>query len=50
MNAFRAACRVLETRIRLFTSLRLEQLDRAAIKREADRIGHSEPDDARGGV
>ena len=44
MNAFRAACHVLETRIRLFTSLRLERLDRAAAKREADRIGLSEPD------
>jgi hypothetical protein len=30
---------VLETRIKLFTSLRFEALDRLAIKREIDEIG-----------
>jgi arsenate reductase len=39
MNAFRAAYKMLETRIQLFTSLRLEQLDRTASRREADKIG-----------
>jgi protein-tyrosine-phosphatase len=39
-RAFRAAFQALETRIKLFTSLRLEALDRLAIKREVDEIGH----------
>jgi len=30
----------LETRIKLFTSLRLEALDCLAVKREVDKIGH----------
>jgi protein-tyrosine-phosphatase len=38
-QAFRAALRVLESRIKLFASLPIEKLDRIAIKREADRIG-----------
>jgi len=37
---FRYAYQALETRIKLFTSLRLEALDRLAIKREVDEIGH----------
>jgi arsenate reductase (thioredoxin) len=39
-RAFRYAFQALETRIKLFTSLRLEALDRLAIKREVDEIGH----------
>lgn len=37
--AFRDAANRLETRIKLFTSLPFEKLDRLAIKREADDIG-----------
>jgi arsenate reductase len=40
MRAFRYAYQALETRIKLFTSLRLKALDRLAIKREVDEIGH----------
>jgi len=40
IRAFRYAYQALETRIKLFTSLRLEALDRLAIKREVDEIGH----------
>jgi arsenate reductase len=39
-RAFRHAYQALETRIKLFTSLRLEALDRLAIKRNVDEIGH----------
>ena len=39
-RAFRYAFQALETRIKLLTSLRLEALDRLAIKREVDEIGH----------
>jgi arsenate reductase (thioredoxin) len=39
-RAFRVAYQALETRIKLFTALRLEALDRLAIKREVDEIGH----------
>jgi arsenate reductase (thioredoxin) len=38
-RAFTRAFRELDTRIQLFTSLRMETLDRLAIKREVDRIG-----------
>ena len=38
-RAFRIAYQALETRIKLFASLRLEALDRLAIKRELDEIG-----------
>ena len=38
-RAFRYAFQALETRIKLFTSLRLEALDRLAIKRKVDEIG-----------
>ena len=41
-RAFRVAYQALETRIKLFTSLRLEALDRLAIKREVDEIGRRE--------
>src|SRR5215469_14419330 len=40
IRAFRYAYQALETRIKLFTSLRLEALDRLAIKPEVDEIGH----------
>jgi len=40
IRAFRYAYQALETRIKLFTSLRLEALDRLAIKREVDEIAH----------
>jgi len=39
-RAFRYAFQALETRIKLFTSLRLEALDRLAVKRKVDEIGH----------
>ena len=38
-RAFRIAFQALETRVKLFTSLWLEALDRLAIKREVDEIG-----------
>ncbi len=38
-RAFRKAYLVLENRIKLFTSLRLEALDRLAVKRKIDEIG-----------
>ena len=38
-RAFRDAYVMLETRIKLFTSLRLEAIDRLAIKRKVDEIG-----------
>ena len=40
-NAFRDALRTLERRIKLFTSLPIEKLDRLALKREADAIGRN---------
>src|SRR6266436_6939298 len=39
-RAFRYAFQALEARIKLFTSLRLEALDRLAVKRKVDEIGH----------
>ena len=39
-KAFRDAYLALETRIKLFTSLRLDALDRLAVKRKVDEIGH----------
>jgi protein-tyrosine-phosphatase len=38
-NAFRNAFRVLESRIKLFTALPIDKLDRLAIKRNLDDIG-----------
>lgn len=38
-NAFREAFRALENRIKLFTSLPIDKLDRMAIKRRLDEIG-----------
>ena len=40
IRAFRYAYQALETLIKLFTSLKLEALDRLAIKHEVDEIGH----------
>ena len=40
-QAFRDALRVLETRIKLFTALPIEKLDRLAIKRNVDEIGRA---------
>jgi protein-tyrosine-phosphatase len=42
-DAFRAALRALDNRIKLFTSLGIPALDRLALKRELDRIGKSTP-------
>jgi arsenate reductase len=39
MQAFREAHRQLDARIKLFTALNFEKLDRLAIKRETDKIG-----------
>jgi arsenate reductase len=38
-NAFRTAFRQLENRIRLFVNLRIEELDRLALKGKVDEIG-----------
>jgi arsenate reductase len=38
-QAFRDACRQLETRIKLFVALPFDKLDRLAVKRRADDIG-----------
>ncbi len=43
-QAFRDAFRILETRIRIFTSLRPEKLDRLSLKRRLDEIGHKGAD------
>ena len=40
IRAFRCAYQALETRIKLFTALRLKALDRLAVNREVDEIGH----------
>ena len=39
VRAFDRACRELDNRIKIFTSLRLEALDRSTLQRELDRIG-----------
>ena len=39
-RAFRYAFQALETRIKLFTSLRLDALDHLAVRRKVDEIGH----------
>ena len=38
-NAFRPSYRQLENRIRLFTNLRISELDRLTLKRKVDEIG-----------
>lgn len=40
-RAFRAAFRALDARIKIFTSLRFDMLDRLALQRELDAIGKS---------
>jgi arsenate reductase len=40
--AFRNAHRQLEARIKLFVALPIDKLDRMAIKREVDQIGHAD--------
>ena len=40
IRAFRYAYQALETRIKLFTSLRLETLDRLALQRKVEDLGH----------
>jgi arsenate reductase len=46
-QAFRDAYRQLEARIKLFVALPLEKLDRMAIEREVDEIGHAVQEPAR---
>ncbi len=41
-QAFRSAFRALEARIKLFTSLKVEALDRLSLKRRVDEIGRIE--------
>ena len=40
-NAFRDAFRMLGNRVKLFTALPLDKLDRMAVKRQVDEIGQS---------
>ena len=40
-RAFRNAFNALDTRIKIFTSLRLEKLDRLALQKQLDEIGQS---------
>jgi arsenate reductase len=44
--AFREAFRVLENRIKIFTSLPLDKLDRLKLKQQLDAIGRRMPGDA----
>ena len=39
---FERVTRELEARIRLFTALRLDELDRMSLKRRLNQIGHSD--------
>lgn len=48
MQAFRETFHILDSRIKLFTSLRVEALDRMSLKRKIDEIGRAEPDAAKG--
>ena len=41
-RAFNRTFRELDARLQLFTSLRIDQLDRLALKRELDAIGEVE--------
>ncbi len=47
LRAFELAARKLESRIRLFTALRPEQLDRMSLKRRLDEIGRSGKDEGK---
>jgi arsenate reductase len=40
MMAFRDAFHMLEARIKIFTSLRIDALDRMSLERNVDAIGH----------
>ena len=40
IRAFRYAYQALETRIKLFTNLRVESLDRLALQRRVEELGH----------
>ena len=40
LRAFNRAYRELDARIKIFTSLRIDMLDKLALKRELDAIGH----------
>jgi protein-tyrosine-phosphatase len=42
LRVFELVARELEARIRLFTALRLDELDRMSLKRRLDQIGHSD--------
>ncbi len=44
-EAFRRAFRELENRIKVFANLRVEALDRIALKKKLDEIGHAHIDD-----
>jgi len=46
-QAFREAYQRLEARIKLFVALPIDKLDRLALKRHADQIGRSEPEQPR---
>jgi len=48
-RAFRTAFRELDARIKIFTSLRLDLLDRMALQRELDAIGRRREGDRREG-
>lgn len=48
MSAFREAFRILDMRVKLFSSPRLEGLNRLATEREARRIGRAEADSLAG--
>jgi arsenate reductase len=43
-QAFRAALRAIESRIKLLAALPIEKLDRLAIKRQVDEIGRTHPE------
>ena len=46
-QAFRETYQRLEARIKLFVALPIDKLDRLALKRHADQIGRSEPEQPR---
>ena len=48
MQTFREAFHILDSRIKLFTSLRVEALDRMSLKRKVDEIGHAQAAPANG--
>jgi hypothetical protein len=44
LRAFNKAFRELDARIKIFTSLRFEVLDRLALQRQLDAIGRTRPE------